>query len=79
MTQPLNTHVLEIEDFPESTPVITSYSIHYTKLYESEEVRKLQEMLKLHGFGKYLGTAGIDGQFGTGTRKGVEEYSYNFV
>jgi len=41
---------------------------------ESENVKQLQAMLKYQGFGKYLGSAGIDGKFGYGTRKGIEEY-----
>jgi len=40
----------------------------------SDEVKQLQAMLKYQGFGKYLGSCGIDGIFGYGTRKGVEEY-----
>ena len=60
----------------DNTVKITKY--HYTKnvVYgeTSIEVKRLQAMLKYQGFGKYLGTCGIDGIFGYGTRKGIEEY-----
>ncbi len=41
---------------------------------KSEVVMQLQAMLVMQGFDKYLGAYGIDGVFGSGTRKGVEEY-----
>lgn len=41
---------------------------------EGDEIKQLQAMLKYQGFGKYLGSAGVDGVFGGGTRKGIEEY-----
>jgi len=74
INQLMDDYIKEEEPDEEPDPAMHEYTRDVVYNEQSEEVRKLQEMLKLHGFGKYLGTAGIDGQFGTGTRKGVEEY-----
>lgn len=39
-----------------------------------EETRKLQQALKDAGYGSYLGSAGVDGIFGSGTAAAVKAY-----
>lgn len=51
---------------------------NYTTLREGssnkEEIARLQQALKDAGYGNYLGNAGVDGIYGSGTKAAVEAY-----
>ena len=66
--------------------VITSYSIHYTKLYETvpDDGASASDDLRIVHRGEWPGFAGIDGEIRAGAGAGTLSFSsgtvsYNFV